>query len=116
MLNFIKKRCIKTIQYSIAGLYSAFRSEQAFRVELVISAILIPLGLFLGKNDYEKIFLLSSVIFVLIIELLNTGLEKITDRVSTELHPLSKMVKDLGSAAVFLSICLCAGIWLIILF
>jgi diacylglycerol kinase (ATP) len=116
MLNFIKKRCIKTIQYSIAGLYSAFRSEQAFRVELVISAILIPLGLFLGKNDYEKIFLLSSVIFVLIIELLNTGLEKLTDRVSTELHPLSKMVKDLGSAAVFLSICLCAGIWLIILF
>jgi diacylglycerol kinase (ATP) len=116
MLNFIKKRCIKTIQYSIAGLYSAFRSEQAFRVELVISAILIPLGLFLGKNDYEKIFLLSSVIFVLIIELLNTGLEKITDRVSTELHPLSKMVKDLGSAAVFLSICLCASIWLIILF
>jgi diacylglycerol kinase (ATP) len=116
MLNFIKKRCIKTIQYSITGLYSAFRSEQAFRVELVISAILIPLGLFLGKNDYEKIFLLSSVIFVLIIELLNTGLEKLTDRVSTELHPLSKMVKDLGSAAVFLSICLCAGIWLIILF
>jgi diacylglycerol kinase (ATP) len=115
MLNFIKKRCINTIQYSISGLYSAFRSEQAFRLELAIAIILLPLGFFLGKNDYDKIFLISSVVLVLIVELLNTGLEKITDRVSTELHPLSKMVKDLGSAAVFLSICLCASIWLIIL-
>ena len=115
MLNFIKKRCINTIQYSISGLYSAFRSEQAFRLELAIAIILLPLGFFLGKNDYDKIFLISSVVLVLIVELLNTGLEKITDRVSTELHPLSKMVKDLGSAAVFLSICLCVSIWLIIL-
>jgi diacylglycerol kinase (ATP) len=98
--------------YSIAGLTIAYRTESAFRQEFWVAVVLLPLSLWVGRSWVETAVLAGSVMIVLIVELLNSGLEAVVDRVSFELHELSKTAKDLASAAVFLSLLLCAGIWL----
>lgn len=96
--------------YSIAGLRAGWR-EKAFRQELCLAVVLLPLSFWLGGNWVETALLASTVVLVLITELLNSGIEAAIDRIGPELHELSKRAKDMGSAAVLLSLLLCTGIW-----
>ncbi len=105
-------RVMRATGYSMAGLSAAYRGESAFRQELWLAALMFPLAFWLGRAWVEVALLVGSLMLVLIVELLNSGIEAAIDRVSYELHDLSKRAKDLASAAVFLSLALCAGIWL----
>lgn len=105
-------RVIRATGYSIAGLRTAYVGESAFRQEVWLSALLLPLACVVGRNWMEVAVLVATVVLVLIVELLNSGIEAAVDRVSFELHDLSKRAKDIASAAVFLSLLLCAGVWL----
>jgi diacylglycerol kinase (ATP) len=105
-------RVIRATGYSMAGLTAAYRGESAFRQEFWLAALMFPLAFWLGRGWVEVALLAGSLVLVLIVELLNSGIEAAIDRVSYELHDLSKRAKDLASAAVFLSLLLCAGIWL----
>lgn len=96
--------------YSLAGLRAAWH-EKAFRQEAIAAVVLIPLAFWLARSWIEAALLAGSVLLVMIVELLNTGIETAIDRISPEWHPLSKRAKDMGSAAVFLSLLLAAGIW-----
>ena len=104
-------RVIRATGYSMAGLTAAYRGESAFRQELWLAALMFPLAFWLGRSWVEVALLAGSLMLVLIVELLNSGIEAAIDRVSYELHDLSKRAKDLASAAVMLSLLLCAGIW-----
>ncbi len=97
------------------GLIYAFKEESAFRQELGLTLILVPLAIYLPITPIEKILLIASVILVLIIELLNSSVEAAIDRISFEVHDLSKRAKDFGSAAVMLALLLCGLTWVIIL-
>ncbi len=110
------KRLYNAFFFSMDGIRSCMRTEQAFRQEVYLSAILIPLGLYLGGTAVEKILLAGAVLFVLIVELLNTGIERAIDRISPDHHALSKDAKDMGSAAVLFSLILLAAAWILILF
>jgi diacylglycerol kinase (ATP) len=105
-------RVIRAAGYSMAGLQTAYRSESAFRQEFWAAVILVPLAFWVGRGWVETSVLIGSVLVMLIVELLNSAVEAAIDRVSFELHDLSKRAKDMASAAVFLSVLLCAGIWL----
>lgn len=106
----------KAAKYSIQGLKAAFKYEAAFRHEVGAAVILLPLAFIFGKTKIEIALLVASVLMVFAIELLNSGLESIVDRVGTEYHELSGRAKDLGSAAVFIAMVTCGLVWLIILF
>jgi diacylglycerol kinase (ATP) len=106
------ERVIRATGYSIEGLKTAYHGESAFRQETWLAVFLLPTALWLGRTWIETALLAGSVLLVLIVELLNSGIEAVVDRVSFELHDLSKRAKDLASAAVFLSLMLCGGIWL----
>ena len=106
------ERIVRATGYSIEGLLAAYRGESAFRQEFWLAAVLLPLSFWLGRSWVEVALLAGSVVLVLIVELLTSGIEAAIDRVSFELHDLSKRAKDLASAAVLLSLLLCAGIWL----
>ncbi len=101
--------------YSLQGLKAAYKYEAGFRHEVGAAILLIPLAFFLGKTNIEIALLVASVLMVFVIELLNSGLEAIVDRVGTEYHELSGRAKDLGSAAVFMAMVICGLVWLIIL-
>ena len=101
--------------YSISGLAAAARHEDAFRQELMLAAVLVPLGLWLGSSGLERALLVGSVLLVLIVELLNSAIEATVDRVSLDDHSLAKRAKDIGSAAVMLSIVNAAVVWLLLL-
>ena len=105
------RRVVNATFYSVAGLRSAWRSEAAFRQECVGVALLIPVALWLGQNAVERALLLSSCVLVVIVELLNTAVEFVVDRVGTDHHELSGRAKDAGSAAVFMSIALALLVW-----
>ena len=96
--------------YSLAGLKAGWY-ETAFRQEAVASIILIPAAFWLGRTWVETVLLAGTVMLVMIVELLNTGIETAIDRIGPEWHDLSKRAKDMGSAAVLLSLLLCAGTW-----
>jgi len=97
--------------YSLAGLRAAYVGESAFRQEVWLLVVATPLAFWLGQGWVQVALLLGSLMLVLIVELLNSGIEAAIDRVSFELHDLSKRAKDLASAAVLLSLLLCTGIW-----
>lgn len=101
--------------YSVAGLRAGWQ-ETAFRQEAIAALVLLPAAVWLGRSWVETALLAGSVILVMIIELLNTGIETAIDRIGPEWHDLSKRAKDMGSAAVLLSLLLCAGIWVMALF
>ena len=105
-------RVIRATGYSIEGLTTAYRGESAFRQEFWLAVVLLPLAPWVGRGWVETALLMATVMLVLIVELLNSGIEAAIDRISLELHELSKRAKDLASAAVFLSLLLCAGVWL----
>ena len=109
-------RLINAIGYSFSGLAEAVRNEDAFRMELVVAAIALPVGLWLGPTGIAKALLVGSVLIVLVVELLNSAIEAAVDRMSLEDHPLAKRAKDLGSAAVMVALVNAAAVWLLILF
>ncbi|GDY37402.1 diacylglycerol kinase [Acidovorax sp. NB1] len=96
--------------YSIEGLRAGW-NEKAFRQEAIAAMVLLPLSLWLGRSWVEVALLAGSVVIVMIVELLNTGIETAIDRIGPEWHDLSKRAKDMGSAAVLLALLLCIGIW-----
>jgi diacylglycerol kinase (ATP) len=96
--------------YSLAGLRAGWH-EKAFQQEAVAAVVLVPLSFWLGQTWIETSLLIGTVVFVMVVELLNTGLESAIDRVGPEWHALSKRAKDMGSAAVLLSLLLCVGVW-----
>jgi len=105
-------RVMRATGHSMAGLAAAYRGESAFRQEFWLAAVLLPFAFWIGRGWVEVAMLVGSLMLVLIVELLNSGIEAAIDRVSFEIHDLSKRAKDLASAAVLLSLLLCAGIWL----
>jgi diacylglycerol kinase (ATP) len=96
--------------YSMAGLRAGW-DEAAFRLEACLSFVMVPLAFWVGRNWVEVALLAGSVLLVMMVELLNTGIEAAIDRIGLERHDLSKRAKDMGSAAVFLSLLLAGGIW-----
>ncbi len=108
-------RLVDATRVSLAGLAAAARHEEAFRIELAFAALLVPLGLWLGDDGVERALLAGSVACVLVVELLNSAVEAVVDRVSLDPHPLSKRAKDFGSAAVMLSIVFAGAVWLLVL-
>lgn len=105
-------RLYNALRYSAQGLGAAFRHEAAFRQELLLVAVLTPVAIWLGRDLGEVLMLLATLLFVLVIELLNSGLEALADTITLEDHPLIGRAKDLGSAAVMLSILFGALVWL----
>ena len=101
--------------YSINGLNAVFKDEFAFRLELIVGLIALPLAVFFGKSALERAVLISVLIIVLIAELLNSAIETTLNRIDLNWHPLTKKAKDMGSAAVFLSIMNALIVWLIII-
>jgi diacylglycerol kinase (ATP) len=103
-------RIIHAGGYSIQGLKAGW-GETAFRQEAMAAFFLVPLAFWLGDNWVETALLAGTVLIVMIVELLNTGIEAAIDRIGPEWHALSKRAKDMGSAAVLLSLLLCGGVW-----
>ena len=102
------RRIVNATYYSFAGLRSAWRTEAAFRQECLLAIVLVPFGCWLGQSTVERALLIGSCLIVLIVELLNTAIENVVDRVGLDHHELSGRAKDLGSAAVFVSLTLVA--------
>ena len=101
--------------YSRDGILAAWRHEAAFREEILLAAITIPLALYLGKTGVERALLVGSIILILIVEILNSAVEAVVDKASPEMHDLAKRAKDMGSAAVLFSLTNAAVIWACIL-
>lgn len=104
-------RVLHAFTYSIDGLKTGW-GEPAFRQEAILAIPLVPLAFVIGANWMETAMLIAVVVFVMVTELLNTAVEAAIDRISPEWHAISKRAKDLGSAAVLLSLLLCGGVWL----
>lgn len=104
------KRMWHAFGYSLAGLRAGW-AETAFRQEALAAIVLLPLSLWIGQTWVEAALLAGSVVMVMVVELLNTGVESAIDRIGPEWHDLSKRAKDMGSAAVLLSLLVCIGIW-----
>jgi diacylglycerol kinase (ATP) len=105
------RRLINALFYSLSGLYLAFHHESAFRQEIALAAALIPLAIFVPVSAGECVLLIASVLLLLIVELLNSSVEAAVDRIGLDSHRLSKRAKDLGSAAVLVSLILLATTW-----
>jgi len=109
-------RIVRAAGASWLGLTGAFREEAAFRQELGLSVILIPLGLWLGHTGVERALLVAPMLLVLVVELLNSAIEATVDRIGLERHRLAGLAKDIGSAAVLMSFILMGIVWLLVLF
>jgi diacylglycerol kinase (ATP) len=105
-------RIIRAAGYSWSGLRMAYRGESAFRQEVWLGIPMLPAAFWLGRDWAQVALLAGSVLLVMIVELLNSGIEATVDRISFDNHELSKRAKDFGSAAVMLALLLCAGIWI----
>lgn len=109
-------RIWNALHYSLAGLAQAFRLEDAFRQEVFLAIVLIPFALLYPHSGFEKAMLVASVLLVLVVELLNSAVEAVVDRVSLERHELAKRAKDIGSAAVLITLINLACVWCLIFF
>jgi diacylglycerol kinase (ATP) len=103
-------RMVHALGYSFEGLRAGWK-ETAFRQEVIAAVVLLPLAFWLGRDWVQVALLAGSVVLLMIVELLNTGIETAIDRIGPEWHDLSKRAKDMGSAAVLLALLLCAGVW-----
>lgn len=110
------KRVWNAMLYSLDGFAAAFRHEDAFRQEVLLALVMIPAALMMPVSGIGKSLLIASVLLVMIVELLNSGIEAVTDRVSLENHRLAKRAKDLGSAAVMLTLINVPVVWLLVIF
>lgn len=106
------KRVLKAAVYSFNGLKAAVKNEAAFRQELLLAVVFIPLALWLDVSALERVALIGATVLVLIVELLNSAVEAVVDRVGTEFHELAGRAKDLGSAAVLITLLLWAYVWI----
>ncbi|GBE06966.1 MAG TPA: diacylglycerol kinase [Gammaproteobacteria bacterium] len=109
------RRIINAAGYSYAGLVATLKNEAAFRQELALVAILVPVAFWFGEGSVEKALLVSSLLLILIVELINSAIESVIDRIGSEQHELSGRAKDIGSAAVFLALLNAAVIWAFLL-
>ncbi len=109
------RRVWNAMFYSFEGLRAAFRHEDAFRQEVLLAALLIPVALWLNVSGIGKALMVASVLLVLIVELLNSAVEATVDRISLENHRLAKRAKDIGSAAVMISLLNVMAVWLLVL-
>jgi diacylglycerol kinase (ATP) len=105
---------VNAFRYTFAGFKSAWQNELAFRGEVVVVAVMLPLGIWLGQSAAERALLIVSLLLILITELVNSALEAVVDRIGPQRHELSKRAKDLGSAAAFVSMAAAALVWIII--
>lgn len=112
---FDLRRVWRAAGYSFAGLRAALANEAAFRQEMALFVILAPLGFWLGRNSVERSLLVGSLVLVIIVELLNSALEAVVNRIGEESHVLSGRAKDIGSAAVFVALVLVVIVWVLIL-
>ena len=112
---FDLRRVWRAAGYSVAGLKAALVNEAAFRQEMALCVLLAPLGLWLGRDGVERSLLIGSLMLVLIVELLNSAVEAVVNRIGEEPHALSGRAKDIGSAAVFVSLVLVVIVWALIL-
>ena len=108
-------RIIHAFFNSLAGLKDSWTHESAFRQEVALAAIMVPVAFIVDATPVERALLIASVLLVLIVELLNTSVEVAIDRISFDHHSLSKRAKDMGSAAVFVALVLCATVWILVL-
>src|ERR1043165_9385574 len=108
-------RLIRAMGASMKGFSGAFREEAAFRQELALAVVVIPLGLWLGRNGIERVLLIAPMFIALIVELINSAIEATVDRIGLERHKLSGLAKDIGSAAVLMSLLLLAVVWVLVL-
>ncbi|MGD9161360.1 MAG: diacylglycerol kinase [Desulfobacteraceae bacterium] len=108
------KRLVNAFFYSVAGFKAAWKNEEAFRQEILVGIVMIPAGFLLGTTGTQRAILILSYLIIPLVELLNTAVEATVDRVGMEKHELSGRAKDLGSASVFLSICIAAIVWVFI--
>jgi diacylglycerol kinase (ATP) len=108
-------RLFRALGVSTQGFIGAYREEAAFRQELALAVVVIPLGLWLGRNGIERALLIAPMFLVLIVELVNSAIEATVDRIGLERHKLSGLAKDVGSAAVFTSLTLLAVVWVLVL-
>ncbi len=102
-------------RYSVAGLKTAWRQEQAFREEIIILAVIAPLAVWLGKSGVERALLIGSWVLVILVELVNSAIEAVVDRIGLERHELAGKAKDLASAGVFCAILLALAVWALVL-
>ncbi len=110
------ERLFKALGFSMQGLTAAFKNEAAFRQEIYLSIILVPLGFYLGETGVEIALLVSVIVLVLITELINSGMEAVVDRFGGEHHQLSGRAKDVGSAAVLIALLNVVLVWGCVLF
>ncbi|MEW6683744.1 MAG: diacylglycerol kinase [Nitrospirota bacterium] len=109
------RRVIRALGFSIDGLKATWRTEWAFRVDLVVFVAFAPLALWLGRSGVERALLVGSLFLVLIAELVNSGIEAVVDRIGPDRHELSKKAKDVGSAIVLVALVNAGLVWLLIL-
>ena len=109
------RRLVNAFGYSIAGTLAAFKHEDAFRQEVVLAVVLIPIALYFGETAIDQALMISSLLFIIIVELLNSSIEATVDRISVKHHKLAMRAKDIGSAAVFFSLINASVIWFLIL-
>lgn len=104
-------RALFALKHSYDGLRTTFRSESAFRQETVLAAVLVPCAYLLPVTAAERVMLIGSVLLILLVELLNSAIEAVVDRISLDRHELSRRAKDCGSAAVLIALLICAMTW-----
>ena len=109
------RRLVNAFGYSIAGTLAAFKHEDAFRQEVVLAVLLTPVALYFGETAIDQALMISSLLFIIVVELLNSSIEATVDRISVKRHKLAKRAKDIGSAAVFFSLINAAVIWFLLL-
>ena len=108
------RRLINAFGYSIAGTLAAFKHEDAFRQEVILMTILTPVAIYYGETAVDQALMISSLLLIIIVELLNSSIEATVDRISVKHHKLAKRAKDIGSAAVFFSLINASLIWFLI--
>jgi len=113
---FDLQRVWRAACYSVSGLKAALENEAAFRQEMALFVFLAPLGLWLGRDGVERSLLVGSLVLVLVVELLNSAVEAVVNRIGNEPHELSGRAKDMASAAVFLALLLVVLVWVLVLF
>jgi len=109
------KRLFSALEFSRKGLITAFRNEAAFRQEILLALILTPFAFIAGNNGLERAVLVASMLLVLIVELLNTGIEAVVDRIGSDFHELAGYAKDAGSAAVLIALIQMVVVWVFII-
>ena len=109
------RRLINALGYSLSGLRFAWKDEAAFRQEVILAIILVPVAFMMPVGEIQRVLLVGSVMLVLVVEMINSAIEAVVDRVSLDIHPLAKKAKDMGSAAVLLALANAILIWITIL-